>query len=196
MTPEQQLRVDQHRWHELVASRSVDFLDWVLDYAIKAHDGQVRKYTHEPYIYHPVEVAVMVGNVFPDIEVIAAAYLHDTVEDCGKTLDEIGKLFGYRVARLVDDLTDASKPEDGNRRTRKALDRQHTLNAHPEAQAVKVCDLLSNTASITAHDPSFSKVYMTEKAMLLQALEAQLTLPDWAMSFLDEANDKVRKFFA
>lgn len=64
-------------------------------------------------------------------EMIAAAYLHDVVEDTPVSIHEIREEIGPEVSELVDWLTDVSKPEDGNRRVRKELDRQHLAKAPP-----------------------------------------------------------------
>lgn len=138
-------------------------------FAVMAHNGQVRKYTGEPYIMHCLEVAQIV-EPFADEDMICAAILHDTIEDCGVTKDEISDKFGERVSRLVWWLTDQSKPEDGNRATRKAVDRAHIAKAPFDAQAIKLADLISNTSSIVAHDPGFAKVYLAEKRLLLDVM--------------------------
>lgn len=70
-------------------------------FAAEAHDGMRRKRSELPYILHPMEAAVIVGSISSRQEVIAAAVLHDTVEDAGVTLGEIEKRFGERVAELV-----------------------------------------------------------------------------------------------
>lgn len=141
-------------------------------FATAAHAavGQVRKYTFEPYIVHPKEVAGIVASVPHTREMLAAAWLHDTVEDTEVTLDLIRTEFGDTVAELVGWLTDVSRPEDGVRSVRKAIDRAHSAQAPAEAQTVKVCDLLSNTKSIAAHDPEFARVYLAEKRELLAVL--------------------------
>ncbi len=87
-------------------------------FAIAAHSavGQRRKYTNEPYFVHPAEVARIVAEVPGSTpEMVAAAWLHDTVEDTGVTYNDIHMNFGPEVAVLVGWLTDVSKPEDGNR---------------------------------------------------------------------------------
>ena len=63
-----------------------------------------------------------------------------------------------------------SKPEDGNRATRKAIDREHTAQAPAEAQTIKLADLISNSKSIMAHDPDFAVTYLAEKRLLLEVL--------------------------
>ena len=142
-------------------------------YAMAAHAavGQKRKYTGEPYIVHPAEVAKIVAGVPGSTpEMVAAAWLHDVVEDTGCTYTDIHMAFGADIATLVGWLTDVSVPEDGNRAVRKARDCEHTAQAPAEAQTVKVCDLLSNTKSIVAHDPEFARVYLAEKRELLAVL--------------------------
>lgn len=141
-------------------------------FATAAHAavGQTRKYTGEPYIVHPLEVANIVISVGGTEAMVAAAMLHDVLEDTGVTFDLLEDEFGEEVAQLVLWLTDVSKPEDGNRSTRKALDRQHSAAAPAEAQTIKVADLISNTKSIVMHDPNFGKVYLEEKRLLLDML--------------------------
>ena len=141
-------------------------------FATAAHAavGQTRKYTGEPYVVHPIEVASIVKNAGGTEAMVAAALLHDVLEDTGVTFDLLVDQFGSEVAELVLWLTDVSRPEDGNRSTRKALDRQHSAAAPADAQTVKVADLISNTRSIVAHDPGFAKTYLEEKRLLLDVL--------------------------
>ena len=142
-------------------------------FAIAAHAAvqQKRKYTGEPYIVHPAEVASIVASVPGSTEdMVAAAWLHDTCEDTGVTSFDIHMNFGPEIAALVSWLTDVSKPEDGNRAKRKAIDREHTAQAPAEAQTIKLADLISNSKSIMAHDPEFAKTYLEEKRMLLDVM--------------------------
>ena len=141
-----------------------------LDFATTAHTGQKRKYTGEDYIVHPIEVAEIVKTVAYTPEMIAAALLHDVVEDTDVSLEDISIKFGPDIADLVCDLTDVSKPEDGNRAARKALDRAHTALASASAKTIKLADLISNSRSIVEFDPKFAKVYLKEKALLLDVL--------------------------
>jgi myo-inositol-1(or 4)-monophosphatase len=76
-------------------------------FAVKAHDGMRRKKSESPYILHPMEAAVIVGTMTDDQDLIAAAALHDVVEDAGITIEEIEERFGKRVRQLV-----ASETED------------------------------------------------------------------------------------
>jgi len=142
-------------------------------FAIAAHAAvqQKRKYTGEPYIVHPAEVASIVASVEGSTEdMVAAAWLHDVVEDTGITITDINLNFGADIAAIVGWLTDVSKPEDGNRAKRKAIDREHTAQAPAEAQTIKLADLISNSKSIMAHDPDFAVTYLAEKQLLLEVM--------------------------
>lgn len=145
-------------------------LDEVLKFATMAHGDQKRKYTGEPYIVHPIAVSEIVKTVPHTDEMVAAALLHDVVEDTPVTIQEIETKFGSKVAELVGWLTDTSRPENGNRKTRKSIDRLHSADAPAEAQTIKLADLIHNTKSIEQHDPSFWKVYKQEKIALLDVL--------------------------
>ena len=69
-------------------------LNEAIKFASDKHDGQIRKLTNLPYIFHPFEVAQIVATMTNDEDVICAALLHDTVEDTKTTLDEIADKFG------------------------------------------------------------------------------------------------------
>lgn len=140
------------------------------EFATSAHEGQTRKYTGEPYITHPAAVVALLKTVPHTPEMVCAAFLHDVVEDCGVSIDEVRTEFGDEVADLVGWLTDVSKPEDGNRAKRKELDREHTAKAPPAAKTIKLADLIDNSRSIIERDPEFAKVYLEEKRLLLEVL--------------------------
>ena len=165
-------------------------IEKAIQFATEAHEGQIRKYTGEPYIVHPLAVMETVSTVEHTDEMLMAAVLHDTVEDCDVTLDDIVSHFGPIVADLVEQLTDISVPEDGNRAFRKAMDRDHSAQASAQGMTIKIADLLDNTKSITEHDEHFAKVYMKEKALLLQVLDKADKI------LLEKAQKKVDKWFS
>ena len=73
-----------------------------ITFATKAHDGQLRKGTQRPYIVHPIEVGDIVSTMTRDEEIISAAILHDTIEDCeGITKEILAEQFSERVANMV-----------------------------------------------------------------------------------------------
>ena len=85
----------------------MELVSEAIAFAVKAHDGMRRKKSEAPYILHPMEAAVIVGSMTDDQSLIAAAALHDVVEDAGISLTEIEEKFGKRVKELV-----ASETED------------------------------------------------------------------------------------
>jgi (p)ppGpp synthase/HD superfamily hydrolase len=144
-----------------------------LIFATEKHAGQVRKYTGTPYIFHPISVAMIVMET-PDhtADMVAAALLHDVVEDCGVHLDEVGTRFGDVVKDLVYWLTDIATPANGNRAARKRIEREKWARCDKAgAKTVKLADLLDNTSSILVRDPKFAAIYLDEKRLMLPLLE-------------------------
>ena len=141
-----------------------------LAYATMKHEGQVRKYTGQPYIVHPIAVASLVATVEHTQDMLTAAILHDTVEDTDATLGEIESLYGPNVAYLVWELTKITTPEDGNRAARSKLERTKLRFVCQEAMTIKLADLIDNTTSIVKYDPEFAKVYLEEKRLLLEVM--------------------------
>ncbi|MBE0626172.1 MAG: bifunctional (p)ppGpp synthetase/guanosine-3',5'-bis(diphosphate) 3'-pyrophosphohydrolase [Burkholderiales bacterium] len=152
----------------------VDLVSQARRFAGEAHRnvGQLRKYSAQPYEEHLRSVAEMVSAVTDDPEIIAAAWLHDVVEDTPTTIEDIQRAFGPGVRELVDALTDVSRPHDGNRAARKALDRAHLAAAPARAQTVKLADLIDNCQDICRHNAKFGRVYLAEMAALLEVLTA------------------------
>ncbi|WP_435258785.1 HD domain-containing protein [Thioclava sp. FR2] len=120
-------------------------------FAAKAHEGQTRKgQGQEPYFVHLEEVAALVAQFGGSSTAVMAAWLHDTVEDCGVTSAEISRLFGPKVAAIVAELTDDKALEKAERK------RMQILNApgkSPEAALVKLCDKLSNVRAVGNSPP-------------------------------------------
>lgn len=160
--------------------------------AINAHSAldHRRKYTNEPYQEHLASVASMVEGASGTPEMIAAAWLHDSVEDTATTLEDIEENFGSDVATLVYELTDVSSLLDGNREKRKALDRAHLAKASPDAKTIKLADLIDNARSIEKHDPRFAQTFMREKQLLLEVLK------DGDSQLFAKADEIVRRYFS
>lgn len=155
--------------------------DLALDFATKAHEGQVRKYTGEPYINHPIAVVELLimkvfnNHIYPDGDyqekVITAAILHDVVEDTEYTNDHIKLMFGVEVARWIDGLTDKyinTKYPHMNRTERKQWEARRIGTFGPEVHTIKLADLIDNSRSIIQYDERFAKVYLKEKDYLLR----------------------------
>ncbi len=147
-------------------------IDAAAEFAKTAHESidQRRKYTNEPYIVHPEEVANIVASVTEDENMICAAWLHDVVEDTSVTLEDIRENFGDDVAHLVDGLTNVSQLTDGNRKTRIAIDRQHTSQTDSRTKTIKLADLIANLTDIVDQNAGFARKYLAEKELLLTVL--------------------------
>lgn len=137
--------------------------------AAHAAVGQRRKYTNVPYIEHPRAVARFVASVPHTDEMLAAALLHDVVEDTQITIEMIRDHFGTTVARYVDALTE--REYSGlNRAQRKRLEAVRLGECEREIQTIKIADLIDNAGSIVQYDPKFAEVYLEEKRQLLLAM--------------------------
>ena len=128
-------------------------LDRAITFAVKAHQGMERKGKGFPYIVHPMEAVCIVATMTNDQELLAAAALHDVIEDTDTTADDLKKEFGERVAMLVeaesDDKSGGSKAETWHQRKQDTLDRLR--NADLDIKIVALGDKLSNMRAI-AHD--------------------------------------------
>ena len=127
------------------------FLDRALEFTIKAHSGIERRGKGFPYIVHPMEAVSIVATFTSDQELLAAAALHDVVEDTDYTEEDIRKEFGERVAHLVSaetDLVVEGKSESDSWKERKqfAIDRLAKLDR--DAKIVSIGDKLSNARAM------------------------------------------------
>jgi len=129
----------------------MNLLDEALSFAVRAHSGQNRKKDGGPYILHPLEAAVIVSTMTDDSEVIAAAALHDVVEDRGVSLEEIALRFGPRVAQLVGEETEDKRrgePACDTWELRKRESLRRLKQAGSGAKMICLGDKLSNIRSL------------------------------------------------
>lgn len=146
-------------------------------FAALAHAGQYRKYSgaETPYITHPLRVAGRVSlQEGATDEMIAAAWLHDVLEDTEVTEAELRSAFGDEVADLVVDLTNTSKSIKGlNRAGRRKVDHERLSHASNEAKVIKLADRLDNLSDLM-DDPlvpkDFAKLYVEESRSLIESL--------------------------
>ena len=136
-----------------MANKPLDtqLLDRAIVFAVKAHAGTERRGKGFPYIVHPMEAMEIVATMTPDQELLAAAALHDTVEDTDVTIEQIRAEFGERVASLVeaesDVMVEGVREEDSwHQRKQAAIDR--LARAPREAKMVALGDKLSNMRAI------------------------------------------------
>ena len=133
--------------------------------AKERHAGQTRKYTGEPYTQHLRSVVhLLEGYRITAEPVLAAAWLHDTVEDTHTTTQEILQEFGPDVAELVYWMTDT---EEGDDHTCMRMISWRLGRAPWDAKMIKLADIIDNCRNVTIHEPEFAVIYMAEKRQVL-----------------------------
>lgn len=141
--------------------------------AAEAHAGQKRKYTGRPYIEHPGRVAARVSTL-DDVteEEVAAAWLHDVIEDCDPAYAEIiHEQFPERVNELVIALTNPCKKRpEIDRKSRKSLDREHFRLSSRWTKLIKFVDRIDNLRDMDLADTGFLTLYIQESLLLANAL--------------------------
>lgn len=130
---------------------NTELLDRAIIFAVRAHAGTERRGKGFPYIVHPMEAMEIVATMTPDQELLAAAALHDTVEDTDVTVEQIRAEFGDRIAGLVAAESDAfvegvSEEDSWHARKQAAIDR--LARAPHDAKMVALGDKLSNMRAI------------------------------------------------
>ena len=128
-----------------------ELLDRAVVFATEAHKEQFRKGTQIPYILHPLEAAAIVGTMATDEEVIAAAVLHDVVEDTDVTIDQVITHFGARVGQLVAQENEDKRedlPAEATWKVRKQETLEHLKTAPMEVKMITLGDKLSNMRAI------------------------------------------------
>ena len=130
---------------------NTELLDRAILYAVRAHAGTERRGKGFPYIVHPMEAVSIVATITPDQELLAAAALHDTVEDTDVTVEDIRAEFGERIASLVAAESDTmpegmSEEQSWQLRKQAAIDR--LAGASRDAKIVAIGDKLSNMRAI------------------------------------------------
>ncbi|MGV8987324.1 MAG: HD domain-containing protein [Cypionkella sp.] len=147
------------------------------DFARAKHAGQFRKgAAQEPYEMHLAEVAELVAGFGGAAEVVAAAWLHDTVEDCGVPAAEIVERFGPEVAGIVAEVTDAKQLDPAERK------RMQVVNApkkSPGGALVKICDKISNIRAV-ADSPALDWTVARQREYLRWSAEVVAGLPQAA----------------
>lgn len=158
-----------------------EIVKYVSDFADRTHGSQVRKYTSERYIVHPIRVMEMVRQVYHDLPVLCAALLHDVLEDTPVTeaglREELRKVMDgdqlEKTIRLVVELTDVFIKKDYprlNRRARKEKEALRLSVVSPEAQSIKYADIIDNTNDHLTEDADFARVYLREARKMLSMM--------------------------
>lgn len=146
--------------------------------AVRAHKFQTRKYNGRPYVTHPARVAGRVG-LLPDVteEMVAAAYLHDVLEDTTVTREEIERETNVQVAFYVDWMTNKSKGSNLPRAERKAMDRKRLMEAPVQVKQIKLLDRIDNLSEMAGAPEDFMKLYLEESRLLGEHLACSNMAP-------------------
>ena len=176
-------------------------LEKIIAFVDNAHGEQTRKYTPDRYIVHPIRVMETCKRYTDDVTILAAALLHDVVEDTPVRKEDIKHfLLGIltpqqtdKVIRMVVDLTDVYVKKNYpslNRRTRKEKELDRLKRTSPESQTIKYADIMDNSMEIVEQDPEFAGVYLNEaKRVLRELTKGNTQLHSEAMKVVQEALD-------
>lgn len=182
-----------------------DVLEKIRDFADDAHGDQMRKYTPERYIVHPVRVMNMLMEYTSDISMLAAALLHDVLEDTPVDSENIKDfLTGFlppqevrKTIKLVEELTDVyvkSAFPHLNRRQRKELEVARIAKTSPESQTIKYADIIDNCVEIVKNDRGFAGKFLSEcREILRKAPNGDRKLYERAVITLDMAMKELKR---
>lgn len=179
-------------------------LQEIESFARNAHKGQDRKYEPGPYIIHPIHVMEICSEYTADKNVLAAALLHDVLEDTSVTEEQLNKYLSsvmpsedarlvlLYVIELTDVYTKSDFPE-WNRRKRKMKEHQRLSVASPGAQTIKYADITDNSRSIVTAETDFAEKYLYEHRSLLKELrQGELRLRNRAIETVNECLEKLK----
>ena len=184
-------------------------LDKAIAYAAFKHSGMNRKGTNTPYIVHPIEVTAIVSGLTDDEEVMAAAALHDVIEDAGVTQEELAQAFNERIAGLVAEESENKRedqPAADTWKERKEESIAHLKQASHEVKVIALGDKLANIRAIqhdyeTQGDEIWKRFNETDKTShawyyceIYWALEADPELAD--TPYLNEFSARIYDVFA
>lgn len=173
----------ENRRPELCYNISMEILEKVQEFARKAHGNQQRKFEPEPYVTHLIRVKKLCEQYTNDITILAAALLHDTLEDTPVTGNEIlefltpllGEEDAKRTRHFVVELTDVYIKKNypqWNRRTRKSKEAERLALVSAGAQTIKYADIIDNSLTIVNADDDFVRTYLSEAKALLHKMES------------------------
>ena len=181
---------------EYLSAEDVQKINEAYKFAEKCHSGQLRK-TGDPYIIHPVFTAIYLSNMKMDWQTISAALMHDVIEDCGVTFEEIEELFGREVAGLVDGVTKlptlkiSSKKANSlsNEISRAATIRKLLISTSEDARVIliKLADRLHNMETLHALDEESILRISQETMEIFAPLAHRLGIWDFKWKLEDES---------
>jgi guanosine-3',5'-bis(diphosphate) 3'-pyrophosphohydrolase len=179
-------------------------LEAIIKFTDNAHGEQMRKYTDERYIVHPVRVMQTCQQYSHDPALLAAALLHDVLEDTPVTESEIRSFLSSHLSadetnkavQYVVELTDVfikKKFPRMNRQKRKEKEADRLSRVSAEAQTIKYADIMDNAVNIVLHDQNFGSRYLKESQMILDVMQkGHPVLYERALHTVKECRENVR----
>lgn len=140
------------------------------DFSDQAHSSIGQKYGDLPYSRHTQGVARRVARHIEDPEVVAAAHLHDTIEDTGVTQEQLALRFSPRTALLVFEVSAPEAAVGVRRAERTAAEAIRLAGVSADAKSIKCADVAENMEDIVTMNPGFARTYVPEKRALLGSL--------------------------
>lgn len=182
-----------------------EILQKIRDFADRSHGDQLRKYTPDRYIVHPVRVMERLQQITNDPIILASALLHDVLEDTPTTAEDIleflapllGRPAAEKTTKLIIELTDIyvkSAYPRLNRRERKQKEAERMSKVSAEAQTIKYADILDNSREIIYQDVDFAPIYLKESRQMIKAMtngNTELRLESIAV--IEEGLKKIEK---
>lgn len=177
---------------------TMEVIQKIIEFADRAHGAQTRKYNTDHYIVHPVRVMEICRPYTDKLPVLAAAILHDVIEDTPVTGNEILFFLSHYMnaedqnltIKMVLELTDVYVKKDFpalNRSQRKRLEIKRLKTISADAQTIKYADIIDNAREISQNDPLFAKRFLTECDDILLALKkGEYKLREKAVSLVRE----------
>lgn len=155
----------------------------IIEFGDTAHGVQRRKYCDDRYMVHPIRVMRTCQQYTDDISILAAALLHDVLEDTPVTENEIFAFLktvlddntAEKALQHVIDLTDVYTKQaypKMNRRARKTKEVERLSKIQPESQTIKYADIIDNSDEIVDNDPKFARVFLSECRVILQNMKS------------------------
>lgn len=178
-------------------------IEKIIEFADHAHADQTRKYNSDRYIVHPIRVMEICSQYTDDLPVLAAAILHDVIEDTPLTSDDISLfLKNYMkeeeqnlTVKMVVELTDVYVKKNFpklNRFKRKKKEIKRMKIISSGAQTIKYADIMDNAKEISQNDPSFSERFLRECYDILIALKNGN--PELRQRAFDLVTNELKKF--
>lgn len=180
-------------------------LKQVIAFADQAHGDQVRKYADERYIKHPIRVMKTCRRYGYSLPVLAAAILHDVLEDTTVKPDELNRFLltvmnkadSYHTFKLTEELTDVYSKDNYplmNRRKRKENEIMRLGKVSAEAQTIKYADIIDNAKDIAKNDTDFAPVFLRECRTLLGKMKkGNRELYQKAIEIIEKEMNKLKR---